>query len=495
MKKSKICAIALLIGIFAAGWLTPQVLATSVEETEATEATQATDATEAIGEAASVVEIFTPEDLQAMAKNPEGSYILMQDVDMSGIDWKPVDFRGAFDGNGHAILNLTLSEPGEESSDTYDGNLKVYESCFVGLFGTLRHAEVKDLELINVRALVDTDESCFLGGIAGYAEKSTISDCTVTGNLELRAHNKMFGVGGLVGYGSGLVERCDVDVTLICTDTDQLTRDEQFLGGILGMGFMDVKECEVAIDGYTSDYGYVHTGGMIGMLLRYPLGDWTCQISDNSITGKITFFEYNWDRRAYCDAFVGEFMTSYRTLSNNTEAFEVDERFEYDKELRPEMCEEPVYKETVVAGDCNNYGYTSYECESCGYIYTDHYTMQEHVIVNWTVEKEPTTEEEGWSIGSCECGAVKEERVEEKLEPEPTEAPTEPPTEAPETVPVETEPVVEESESGRSYTGYIIVGVIIIVVALGMIGVLIYRRNQAGRFLREDKKSGRYSDR
>ena len=275
-------------------------------------------------------------------------------------------------------------------------------------------------------------------------------------------------------------------MTLICTDTDELTRDEKFLGGILGMGFMDVKECEVTIDGYTSDYGYVHTGGMIGMLLRYPLGDWTCQISDNSVTGKITFFECNWDRRAYCDAFVGEFMTSYRTMSNNTEAVEVDERFEYDVELRPEMCGEPVYKETVVAGDCYSYGYTSYECESCGYTYTDHYTPREHIITSWTVEKEPTTEAEGWSLGSCDCGEVKDERVEARLEPEPTEAP-ELPTEAPETAPAATEPAVEETETqdGRNYTAYIVIGVIVGVVVLALIVVLVYRRNQAGKYLRK----------
>ena len=480
MKKRMI--FVLLMSLFVTGWLMQPVRATETEGTEAVETTEVTGATEVTEAETVVVEIRTPEQLQAMADDPEGSYILMEDLDMTGFEWKPVDFSGSFDGNGHAILNLTLSQPGDVTADTYDGNLKVYESSFVGLFGTLHNAGVKNLKLINVRSVVETDESCFMGAIAGYADKSTITDCTVIGTLELRAHNQMFGIGGLVGYGSGIVKRNHVDVTLICTDTDEMTRDEQFLGGILGMGFMDVEECEVVIDGYISDYGYVHSGGLIGMLLRYPLGDWTCNIAANNVTGKITFFECNWDRRAYCDAFVGEFMTSYRTVSDNTEDFKVDERFEYDVELRPEMCEEPEYRETVVEGDCYNYGYTSHMCQICGYTYKDQYTPLQHIATSWVTTEEPTTEKEGLTVGYCDCGLAVEERVEEKLEP--TEPPTEPPTEAPETLPPETLPPVEEPEPEPElhYAVFMIVAAVILAVVV--IVVLIVRgRDKGGRYL------------
>ena len=245
-----------------------------------------------------VTEIRTVQELQAVANNPEGSYILMEDLDMTGIDWKPIDFYGSLDGNGHAILNLELSQPGDTTAKSCDGNSILYESWYVGLFGILKEAEVRDLKLINVRGLVETDNSCFLAGLAGYCEASTITGCTVTGNLELRAHDRMFGVGGIAGYGSGHVRDCTVDVTLICTDTDQTRRDEQFMGGILATGFMDIENCTVTIDGYSSEYGYAHNGGLVGMLMRHPLGDWTCNLQGNSVIGKITFFEVNSDRRA-----------------------------------------------------------------------------------------------------------------------------------------------------------------------------------------------------
>lgn len=203
MKKRRIMEWVLLV-LLAALWTAQPALATQPEDETAVVETLP-------------VEIRTAQELQDMAKDPSGSYILMEDVDMTGFDWTPVDFSGKLDGNGHAILNLTISNLGQTGKDTYDGNLEVYASRFAGLFGVLKDAEVTNLKLVGVSALIDTDQSCFLGAIAGYAHKSTITGCTVRGSLELRAHTKMLGVGGLVGYGGGSVRDCDVDVTLICT--------------------------------------------------------------------------------------------------------------------------------------------------------------------------------------------------------------------------------------------------------------------------------------
>ena len=52
--------------------------------------------------------IYTAEDMQKLIEDPSGDYILMNDIDMKGIEWKSVDFTGNFDGNNHALLNLTV---------------------------------------------------------------------------------------------------------------------------------------------------------------------------------------------------------------------------------------------------------------------------------------------------------------------------------------------------------------------------------------------------
>lgn len=405
-------------------------------------------ATQTETEAPEPTQIHSVEELQAVAENPAGSYILMEDLDMTGVEWMPLDFTGSFDGNGHALLNLTLTKPGAQKPSSWDGNRKDYETVYVGLFGTLINAEVTNLKLINVRAVIESDEPCFLAGLAGYAENTTISGCSVTGCLELRAHDRMLGVGGLVGYGSGYVQQCQADVTLITVDTDADTRDEQFLGGIYGTGFMDVTDCQVVIDGYVSEHGYVHSGGLVGMYMDYPFGKTRVgTIEGNDVKGKITFFEDNTNRRAYCKAFAGENLVDWYSIQNNTEEFQRDERTDYTVELRPEMCENPEYAETVIQPSCTEYGYTIYQCYSCGYCYADRYTLLQHTVTDWTVKEAATVEQEGISEGACDgCGVILQ-RTEPKLETVPTTEPEIPTTGVPETTaaPVQTAPVPEQT--------------------------------------------------
>lgn len=382
--------------------------------------------------------IRTPEDLAAIAEDPSGSYLLVEDLDMTGVEWKPLDFTGVFDGGGHAILNLTLTQPGDAKALAYDGNRKSYECSYVGLFSSLDHAEVMNLKLINVRSVLEADYPVFLGGLAGYCYESSITNCTVSGNLELRAHDRIFGIGGMVGYGSGWITECDVDVTLICTDTDKETKDEQFLGGVYSTGFIDVTDTNVVIDGYISDHGYVHSGGITGMYLQLPLGEgrrgWMVR---NSVSGKITFFEDNNDRRAYCAPFAGEVLAIAYNIYENLRYFTRDERWVYDQELRPCMCPDPNYTETVVESGCDTYGYTSRVCDTCGFTDTDHYTLFQHTVTNWEVLEPSTARTEGTSEGTCDYCGEKVQRKDPVLIPETTEPEVTEATQPRETLPPE----------------------------------------------------------
>ncbi len=443
--------------------------------------------TAVVAEEAAPVEIYTPEDLLKMADDPEGSFILMADLDMTGIPWKALDFSGTLDGNGHAILNLTLTEMGDKKPNSCDGNRKLYETAYFGLFGTLVDATVKNLKLLNVRARVDIDEPCFIGGLAGYAENATITDCTVVGTLELRAFDRMFGVGGVVGYGSGKVKNCTVDVTLITTDTDITTKDEQFLGGVYATGFMDVRDCNVTIDGYTSEHGYVHNGGIVGMYMEYPLGTGKKgYITGNHVEGRITFFENNDDRRAYCKAFVGEALVNYYILDDNTQNFQRDEWKDFTEELRPEMCAIPEYTETVIAGNCNTYGYTQYTCESCGYSYRDKYTLFTHTVSVWTEQEAATLEKEGLEMGYCDGCGVEQTRTIPVLEPE-TQPTT---TAAPETQPQEPEKP-QTTPKKKSHLPLIIAISIVVICSVSLVVLLVQEGKRKRR--RRKKKSGKFN--
>ncbi len=359
------------------------------------------------------VVITDAEGLRAMAANPSGSYVLGSHIDMAGVEWKPFAFSGSLDGRGYSIYNLTVTVAGPESFTAVDGNRKEYDTLGVGLFSNLVNASVRDLGILNGRVIVTADQNCFCALLSGGVENSVVENVSVSGTVQLTSYSLMVGVAGLCGFGRGDFRNCRADVTLIHTDRLTNMHCEQFTGGVLATGFASVENCQVKIAGYTSCHGYVHDGGLIGMHFRYfdmETGVHAC--NNNRVEGFITFFEDNYDRRAYCDPFCGENLFGTLTLDGNEHAFERREVYDYTAELLPHYCENSSCSTTVTGSDCSGFGYTSYVCDGCGYTYTDNYTAPSHGEGLWAVTREATTEESGEKVLHCSlCGEVLETAV------------------------------------------------------------------------------------
>lgn len=277
------------------------------------------------------------EDLAAMANKPGGNYILTQDIDMAGKEWTPFTFSGTLDGNGHSITNLSITSTGSAVRDTYDGNMISYPTALAGFFDVIDGATIRDITFSSVYADIDSDIPVFVGTIGGYMEDAKILNCNVEGELYLRAHDRMFGVAGVVGYGYGTFENVNADVTLVCIDTDRYTKDEQFMGGLMCGGYPDIINCSVKIDGYGSEHGYAHNGGMLGLYMYYPEGNTHHgKMTGNYVEGRIMFFEENDNRRAYCKAMVGETLDEIETFEGNYASFQRLEVYNYDADLLPQ---------------------------------------------------------------------------------------------------------------------------------------------------------------
>ena len=114
--------------------------------------------------------IYTIEDLDNVRNNSGGKFIMMNDLDLAGIDWVPIStFSGTFDGNGYVILNLTVSG--------YD---------YGGLWGRIYGgALIQNLGIVN--CTIDAVKSA--GGIAGSHPPVNmmlgviITNCSVTGSI------------------------------------------------------------------------------------------------------------------------------------------------------------------------------------------------------------------------------------------------------------------------------------------------------------------------
>ena len=116
-------------------------------------------------------------------------YVLKNDIDLGYQVWTPIGrtsvtaFKGHFDGQGHKISGLNVS----------DTNKSVY--AYYGLFGCLTNAEVKNLTVYG--EIYCAEGSANVGGVAACATgNTTVSNCASAVSVSAKAGAS---VGGIVG--------------------------------------------------------------------------------------------------------------------------------------------------------------------------------------------------------------------------------------------------------------------------------------------------------
>ncbi|MBP3360346.1 MAG: hypothetical protein J6N52_05805 [Clostridia bacterium] len=140
------------------------------------------------GIAAKVIDITSAEDLislrESIKSDPNYSvnavFNLTADIDLGGMEWEPIgynydyisdisipvedtypeayknSFCGTFNGNGHTISNFTISDP---------------RFKYTGLFGSLNHAVINDLNITGASVLTDTS-SIDTEGLISYTHST-----------------------------------------------------------------------------------------------------------------------------------------------------------------------------------------------------------------------------------------------------------------------------------------------------------------------------------
>ena len=121
--------------------------------------------------------------------------LIAPDTDNSASGFQGTPFTGSFNGQGHAIRNLTIH------TDSHHD--------YIGLFGMIdQGGRIDDLRLLDADVSGGTGSNTILGVLAGY-NAGTITDCSATGVVR-------GGQGdGFVGSGSGPVINCHADIMRI----------------------------------------------------------------------------------------------------------------------------------------------------------------------------------------------------------------------------------------------------------------------------------------
>ncbi len=301
----------------------------------------------------------------------------MDNIDMKGMEWEPFEFSGSLDGNGHCILNVNVQNRTDTIRDVVDANVKHYDAICNGLFTTMTNASIRNIQIHGIHVEGVVEQNAFYGLLAGYADSCEIVNVYTSGYCDLTTSGNCFGVSGLIGFSrNNTIRNCTIESTLRCVDTDVAYKDEQFMGGVIAFGYANVTDCFVVIDGYDSDHGYVHNGGLFGTFMHYEYDNYECgEVFGNKIRGQITFFEDNEDRRAYCEAVLGEMMDEPVALWANTDYFTRNEIFDYSTDLNVHYCAYPDEIELVANPGFGEIGYKMKACNNCSYYQKYDYSL------------------------------------------------------------------------------------------------------------------------
>ena len=177
----------------------------------------------------------------------EGKHFkLTADIDLKNEEWTPIGtivytdafghseirfFKGTFDGAGHQIANLTISNGVE----------------YAGLFGYVRNATIQ-----NCNVTGEVNGYNHTGGIVGAVDGKTnnILNCSFQGNVTGNAY-----VGGIVGQ---VQNQCEVSG---CYAIGTVHGGNDKVGGIAGSGVGTIKNC-YALANVTATG--VNAGGIAG---------------------------------------------------------------------------------------------------------------------------------------------------------------------------------------------------------------------------------------
>ena len=160
------------------------------------------------------------------------TFVLNADIDLGGNEWKPIGmggkhFEGIFDGQGHTIKGLQVTERYYKSAD------KVYEQAalFCSLAG---NAQIKNLVIDEAYVKYPADsKDYYASAIAGTIygsntfENITVKNSTITGN------NKVGAIFAHDGSATQItINNCHVDSCYIASED---TADGGNVGGLIGL--------------------------------------------------------------------------------------------------------------------------------------------------------------------------------------------------------------------------------------------------------------------
>lgn len=242
------------------------------------------------------IKIYNATDLVKLNTFKNGSFKLMNDIDMTGVKWTPVGtssepFIGKLDGVNHSIINLSINTSDFSDLDAF------------GLFGYVNTPCIDNLKMVNFTfTSSNIEKSYYVGSIIGRSLESqagvTMSRCISSGTFNIAKQSASYPIyaGGIAGahnspeafycanygdisasiYAGGIISNSiDGDLTYLhyCGNYGDISAS--ISGGIIANGSQttNISQCfnKGNVTG-TSTNPHGGSGGVIGNAYVYTSG-------------------------------------------------------------------------------------------------------------------------------------------------------------------------------------------------------------------------------
>lgn len=203
-----------------------------------------------------VIKISSEYDLKNIENDPEGSYILTSDIDLSqNSNWKPLcssnrPFTGTLDGDGYCIKNISVDVKYADSID---------DSEYAGLFCCVSGATIKNLGIVGgTISISSATYDGMAGALAGNSSAkidgenitlTEVSNCWLNATVESNliengttSYHATMAVGSFFGSGCANFTNCYNLGKVVAASSYA----DQIIGGFIGSP-RTYEQCPMAI--------------------------------------------------------------------------------------------------------------------------------------------------------------------------------------------------------------------------------------------------------
>lgn len=188
------------------------------------------------------IKIAEVADFDLIRNNPEGSYILTNDIELID-EWVPIGldsewpFTGILDGNGYTINNMSITQENEGYLGFIGYNKGIIRNLKLGIKRIeTEFADTTTKAIIHLQSEVNY-QTLYVGGIVGYNDTvGQIINCEIATEIVITSttENRSIYAGGIAGYNKGKIKNTYIIVELDATMGGESDSDELYIGSLVG---------------------------------------------------------------------------------------------------------------------------------------------------------------------------------------------------------------------------------------------------------------------